>query len=533
MSILSALKTQSNSIDDLAKLPQAMIMQMAQKGQIRDDMLAPILARKAELTQAVANMRAMQQQAAKPTVMEQILAQNAMAEAPASSRDMGVAQLPVREDMYDEQRMAGGGIVAFQNNLNQPVSSDMPTTLTEEEKRYLEENPYLQRSRGLANFGRELGQAFTEPRNYNPVSLYQRFVGDPFARSAQRFVNESPEDQAKRFRTASQARTGEIPMFVGNEPTTKGKMVAEGRMKPNESVTDVIARERKFAKMTPAELDDIARGQGVFPEGSPALPGKDMGVSVAKSGSVSTKPDAKVAAAQAKTEPVQAKTEEEPLYSKYEKMLMDEREAAKGARQEAKYARMLEAGLGILGGTSQYALENIGKGAAPALKGYGEDVKGLRAEERGRVKELLGIEGMRQDAKRSAEEMAIRKELAGYTGRQAAAAEKAAGRPTSTQDIIALGKSSGMSDREIMGMLAGASKDPDLSARNIAMKAFYESPVLQAKYKNDVNAFLKEQGIGAGGQGGLPPGLPPGTTQIGTQNGRPVYQTPDGKRYVG
>jgi len=31
MSILSAIKQQNNSIDDLAALPQAMIMQMAQK----------------------------------------------------------------------------------------------------------------------------------------------------------------------------------------------------------------------------------------------------------------------------------------------------------------------------------------------------------------------------------------------------------------------------------------------------------------------------------------------------------------------
>jgi hypothetical protein len=33
------------------------------------------------------------------------------------------------------------------------------------------------------------------------------------------------------------------------------------------------------------------------------------------------------------------------------------------------------------------------------------------------------------------------------------------------------------------------------------MKAFYESPVLQAQYKNDINAFLKAQGIGAGAGG--------------------------------
>jgi len=488
MSILSALRTQSNSIDDLAKLPQAMIMQMAQKGQIREDMVAPILGRKAELAQAAANMRAMQQGDAKQTVMEQILSQNAMAEAPESARDMGVAQLPVREDMYSPQMMAGGGIVAFRDNPDQPVSLDMPTRdLTDEERAALQNNPYLQRSRGLANFGRQLGQAFTDPRNYNPVSLYQRYIGDPFAR----FANESPEDQAKRFRTASQARTGEIPMFAGTDLTTKGKMVAEGRMKPNESVTDVIQKERQQEALN-KDFENFDRAAALFQK-------EQESKTAGKRGNVST---AKVEPQVKKEPPTQDnKPPEEPLYSKYEKMLMDEREAAKTAREDAKNARMLEAGLGILGGTSQYALENIGKGAAPALRGYGEDVRALRAEERGRVKELLGIEGMRQDAKRAADELAIRKELAGYTGRQAAAAERQAGRQTSTEQIIALGKSAGLNDREIMTMLSGASKDPDLSARNIAMKAFYESPVLQAQYKNDINAFLRAQGIGAGAGG--------------------------------
>jgi hypothetical protein len=476
MSILSALKTQSNSIDDLAKLPQAMIMQMAQKGQIRQDMIAPILARKAELTQAIANTRAMQQQqgGAKPTVMEQIMSQNAMAEAPETGRDMGVAQLPVREDMYAPQGMAGGGIVAFADNQDQPVSENMPSReLTPEERAYLEQNPYLQRSRAVANFGSNLKEAFTNPSNYNPINMYQRYVGQPFSEAVDRFANA---DMNKTFRTGQQARTGEIPMFVGNELTTKGKMVAEGRMKPNENVVEVMKRERESKGFTPAQLQSQYEAQD-----------KQEGPGI-KSGNVSS---AAKAGAKSKAEPAQVKAEEEPLYAKYEKMLMDEREAAKADKQQAKYARMLEAGLGILGGTSQYAFENIGKGAAPALKGYGEDIKGLRAEERGRVKDLLGIEGMRQDAKRSAQDVDLRKQMIDVQ-------RLAATKPSSTEQIIALGKKANLSDREIMGMLAGAAKDPDLSARNIAMKAFYESPVLQAQYKNDINAFLKAQGIGAG-----------------------------------
>lgn len=108
MSILGAIKQQTESIDDLAKLPQVMIMQMAQKGQIREDMLAPILGRKAEMADAVARMQALQTAGqTPPTVMEQLMQANAMAEQP-EMETTGVAQLPVPEREY-----AGGGIIAF------------------------------------------------------------------------------------------------------------------------------------------------------------------------------------------------------------------------------------------------------------------------------------------------------------------------------------------------------------------------------------------------------------------------------------
>lgn len=135
MSILSALKQNNSSIDDLAKLPQAMIMQMAQKKQISQDMLAPILSRKAEMMDAVSRSKSLQPQPPVPTVMEQMMQKNLQAENPQATPmgapqvspmaqapmtepqgsaiptvpdEVGVAQLPIPERQY-----AGGGIVAF------------------------------------------------------------------------------------------------------------------------------------------------------------------------------------------------------------------------------------------------------------------------------------------------------------------------------------------------------------------------------------------------------------------------------------
>jgi hypothetical protein len=57
---------------------------------------------------------------------------------------------------------------------------------------------------------------------------------------------------------------------------------------------------------------------------------------------------------------------------------------------------MLEGSLGILGGESPYAFVNLGKGPMSAIRGYGEDIKGLRAEETDRRKQLsaLGLKGI-------------------------------------------------------------------------------------------------------------------------------------------
>jgi len=124
MSILSEIKQQKHSLDDLAKLPQSMIMQMAQRKQIMPEMVAPILSRKAEMMEAVAKTKALQsapQGMVQPTVMESLMARNVqppqrsappmaqpMAQPPQQSEDMsGLGQ------MSAPPQFAGGGIIAF------------------------------------------------------------------------------------------------------------------------------------------------------------------------------------------------------------------------------------------------------------------------------------------------------------------------------------------------------------------------------------------------------------------------------------
>ena len=57
-------------------------------------------------------------------------------------------------------------------------------------------------------------------------------------------------------------------------------------------------------------------------------------------------------------------------------------QGTKKEREQAKYMALLQAGLGIMGGTSESALENIGKGAMPAVAQYGAALKDIRSEEK-------------------------------------------------------------------------------------------------------------------------------------------------------
>lgn len=74
-------------------------------------------------------------------------------------------------------------------------------------------------------------------------------------------------------------------------------------------------------------------------------------------------------------------------YAKAREAITADRATDSEARREAGWSRLLEAGLGILGGESPYAFTNIGKGAQAAAKGAAEDMKEFRKLERDRKKE--------------------------------------------------------------------------------------------------------------------------------------------------
>jgi len=82
------------------------------------------------------------------------------------------------------------------------------------------------------------------------------------------------------------------------------------------------------------------------------------------------------------------------LLSKQMGDIAKEKEELKGDKEEAVNLRLLEAGLGILGGESPYAFVNIGKGATPALQGLAKDIKEIQKRSREYDKETRQLQMM-------------------------------------------------------------------------------------------------------------------------------------------
>lgn len=60
------------------------------------------------------------------------------------------------------------------------------------------------------------------------------------------------------------------------------------------------------------------------------------------------------------------------------------------ARKQAKLMGMLQAGLGIMGGTSPYAAANF-KGALPGIQSYQEEMRGIRSDEAKQIGQLVAL----------------------------------------------------------------------------------------------------------------------------------------------
>jgi hypothetical protein len=291
-----------------------------------------------------------------------------------SPAPQGLDQIPVPDQMFQPQGMAGGGIVAFQAgggpSFSSALAGEMPV-----DPRYLRA---MQAARGTRMPRKELIDLMTlsELQEYNrsgtiPERLASQVQGrmiegtPPFGGdiydsqppAAQQIGIPGVDDSAEMARFARQAQGTGVPMTPPPPPPPpppSGERPAAAPAAPTSAVPGL--REQLLGRIGEA-YPDLAGGvkptepsvKGIFQERAEAerIAGVDT-----------------------------------DFFKNEARNIVKQRDELKGDKKEAANMRLIEAGLRIMGGESPYAFVNIGKGASEALKGFASDVKDIQKTKR-------------------------------------------------------------------------------------------------------------------------------------------------------
>jgi flagellum-specific peptidoglycan hydrolase FlgJ len=171
----------------------------------------------------------------------------------------------------------------------------------------------------------------------------------------------------------------------------------------------VLTETRTAPKGPTLVADDLYGG---------AAPSKDFSFANPKTG-VDALTDTSAGSSTVDTSSTSAKGEKQKSeYDLIREDIMSQREELKRQKQEDKYMAILQAGLGMMGGTSPNAMANIGQGASMGIAQYGASGKQRAAENAALNKGLLSAQRYKSmdEYQRAAlaDRAAGRTELAGY-----------------------------------------------------------------------------------------------------------------------
>ena len=470
------------------KLSVQQLQQAVQSGSLPAYIGIPLIEQK---TKERAQMAAAQQgQQKPPSVAASILQQADEQEQQERGIDELPSNLPMMED--EEMGMANGGIVAFADT-GQVV------------------DPY-------SSYG-----------DVDPLAQFSGITPDTLATDADRVARLKAERAA-----AEEAQRREF------------LRTAAPHMLP--PVTVVAEKET-------GEIEDPRLSTGIV-----GIPNKGTG----QRGQVNPNAPATGGTPTRTTQPTPQMTsaaQPESAMDRYARMLEAQGEDSAKSRKDAKAMAIIQAGLGMMGGTSPNAFANIAAGAMPAIQGYQQALQGLRKDDRERIgklmemgisKEKLGLELKKlgiEDKKADA--------MVNLYNARAGAAGSGGGNDIKTANAIR-GLDSQLStnlarvDTQIKNlnsanpmMAAYVNKSPDQIPKGIRDQVTAYRTQLN-KLEGEKNKWInlhssRVQSLGgvtlgdiegASGGGNMPKGIPPGSKQVGTSGGKPVYESPDGKRYI-
>lgn len=212
------------------------------------------------------------------------------------------------------------------------------------------DNEYLQRSRGLTegvkNLGSDLYDAFTTPRNYDLYDMYQRNIGKPFARGVSNFVNEPLESQAARFRSYSMT-PNQTPTVGFTTPAGANTPVPTSTSPENQAVLPMAKKDPNLA------YDDKTLAKEAMQDAINVKQKQNKELDK----NINQGDPAPVAQAKA----------EQTLFEQMQEAIKKREASLESEKSIDGYLALLQGFLGMMGGTSPYAMVNIGQGASSGI----------------------------------------------------------------------------------------------------------------------------------------------------------------------
>lgn len=405
-----------------------------------------------------------------PAIPQGLPAAQQMAAAPTAS---GLDALPVNEADY-----AGGGIVAFEDGgevmrfQNRGVVPSATAT------------PYDREMVGTGEFGdldaimasidtEEAGRKFKEQQ----AAWESRFVPGAYAEPSKTLsLQERIAAQDKAFRDMLEGRT---PIATAPKGERAMDIDAAAAKTPKESVADA-SKQVKEAKKTVEKAEDyLAKRKRML---------KEAGV------------------------------DEDGDKADREELARLRGEATKDRDQAAAMA-MIKAGLGIAGGKSQYALQNIGQGAQAAVTDYAKALRDIKADEKEYAKIERDLNKAADARKRGDVDAALKLEESAADReirlRGVEAQERQATKPTQFQEMMAAFKADPEGFKKYREALTTSDETVMLNkmryadaalANNTQYLALSNSkkPEDQAKAKQIKDATYARYGVTFSGAAGVP-----------------------------
>jgi hypothetical protein len=259
--------------------------------------------------------------------------------------DQGVAGLPVDDDMYQEDSFAAGGIVAF---------ADGGDTST----------PWYKK---MKLFGREYDVLPPSPSTVRDLQSKTRlspFMGglgdiDAYQYADPNYLLKKREMLYKQLEMPGADKNAIYAEINALEKQTAGPA---GGYVPTEkaAMTDAEVQAKNVLAQTPPP-------PAVNPYAVDSLTPRPLSVEEAM---------------KRQEEAMKLAGVDPNFYKTQAADLLAQREALKADRSEAANMALIRAGLATMGGTSPFALVNLGKGAEAGTEQYMQDARNIRAENR-------------------------------------------------------------------------------------------------------------------------------------------------------